>query len=289
MNPNLQANTESKKPTVVSHLDGGKCEAEAAITPSKTSTLYDELWKFKKAEGLSVEDGDMMAFKRLLWKEGIKKVVISGFKNGKEGHVTLPPSLLGSTKDSKLLFVKCKSNGNPVITEKLVMARSSGMKIADGKFLRVWAACGCIPATLEEYPVTSEWGARANKREVLRPVTTPIFGGQNFCFVNTEGWSLSTSTLAGAITRLGGTVVTKEEREQVVGPVFSLSSVEVEGEEELYCYDWVVQMIVAGKGLRREHYLVDREEDHMAASQVQRLMFSCEPLLHTYLCRPSST
>ena len=55
-----------------------------------------------------------------------------------------------------------------------------------------------------------------------------------------------------------------------MGPLFSLSSVDVEDEEELYQYDWVVQMIVAGKCLRREHYLVDREEDRMAASQVLR-------------------
>ena len=271
INLNLQAYTDAKKkPTVVSNLDGGELECRAAVASSKTSTLYNELWRFKKAEGLSDDDGDMMSFKGLLWREGIQKVVISGFKNGKEGHVTLPASLLGSTDDAQLLFIKSKSNGNPVITEKLVTARSSGMKIADSKFLRVWASCGCIPATLEKYPVTSEWGARANKREVLSPVTTPIFGGQTFCFVNTEGWPLSPSTLSDAITRLGGTVVSKEERGEVVGPLFSLSSVDVEDEEELYQYDWVVQMIVAGKCLRREHYLVDREEDRMAASQVLR-------------------
>jgi len=221
-----------------------------------------------------------MSFKRLLLREGIKKIVISGFKNGKGGHVTLPPSLLGSTEDSQLIFVKCKSNGNPLITEKLVMARANGLKVADSKYLQVWASCGRIPATLEQYPATCAWGARAHNRQILAPLTAPIFGGQVFSFVDTQGWGLSPTCLANAISKLGGRVVDKEERWQVEGPIFSLSSVEVEGEEELYEYDWVVQMVVAGKSLRREHYLLATDEDLMASQAVvadRQLLLPCKP------------
>ena len=274
---------DAKKPTVVSYLEGhgGPAAAAGGEEAAEDSSIYKELWRFKVAEGLTDQDSDMMSFKGLLLRENIQKIVTSGFKNGKEGHVTLPPSLLGSTEDSQLIFVKCKSNGNPKITEKLVMARANGLRVADSKYLRVWASCGRIPATLEQYPATCAWGSRANHREILTPLTTPIFGGQFFCFVDSQGWLLSPTCLANAITKLGGTVVDKEERWQVDGPVFSLSSVEVEGEEELYEYDWVVQMVVAGKFLRREHFLLDTAED-LAASQVNG--FSSATVLR-YLCR----
>ena len=274
---------DAKKPTVVSYLEGhgGPAAAAGGEEAAEDSSIYKELWRFKEAEGLTDQDSDMMSFKGLLLRENIQKIVTSGFKNGKEGHVTLPPSLLGSTEDSQLIFVKCKSNGNPKITEKLVMARANGLRVADSKYLQVWASCGRIPATLEQYPATCAWGSRANHREILTPLTTPIFGGQFFCFVDCQGWLLSPTCLANAITKLGGTVVDKEERWQVDGPVFSLSSVEVEEEEELYEYDWVVQMVVAGKFLRREHFLLDTAED-LAASQVNG--FSSATVLR-YLCR----
>ena len=279
----FKAAMDAKKPTVVSYLEGhgGPAAAAGGEEAAEDSSIYKELWRFKEAEGLTDQDSDMMSFKGLLVRENIQKIVTSGFKNGKEGHVTLPPSLLGSTEDSQLIFVKCKSNGNPKITEKLVMARANGLRVADSKYLRVWASCGRIPATLEQYPATCAWGSRANHREILTPLTTPIFGGQFFCFVDSQGWLLSPTCLANAITKLGGTVVDKEERWQVDGPVFSLSSVEVEGEEELYEYDWVVQMVVAGKFLRREHFLLDTAED-LAASQVNG--FSSATVLR-YLCR----
>ena len=279
----FKAAMDAKKPTVVSYLEGhgGPAAAAGGEEAAEDSSIYKELWRFKEAEGLTDQDSDMMSFKGLLVRENIQKIVTSGFKNGKEGHVTLPPSLLGSTEDSQLIFVKCKSNGNPKITEKLVMARANGLRVADSKYLRVWASCGRIPATLEQYPATCAWGSRANHREILTPLTTPIFGGQFFCFVDSQGWLLSPTCLANAITKLGGTVVDKEERWQVDGPVFSLSSVEVEGEEELYEYDWVVQMVVAGKFLRREHFLLNTAED-LAASQVNG--FSSATVLR-YLCR----
>lgn len=210
----------------------------------------------------------MFAFKRLLWTKKIDKVMISGFKNGTGGHVLVPASLLGSAEDSQLLFVKCKANGNPILTEKLIVARAQGLPVIDSKFLRVWAACSAVPATLQEFTATNPWAARANRREVFIPLTTPIFGGQTFCFLDTAGWLLHPDTLACAIIKLGGSVVKKDERWLVSGALYSLSSVELEAEEELYQVDWIVEMIVAGRSLRKEAYRVDKEEDLLAGSQV---------------------
>lgn len=241
---------------------------DPTASKNEDSKIEDVLWRFKEDENLSSQDKDMFAFRRLLWNHKIKKIQISGFKNGTGGHVLVPASLLGSVEEAQLLFIKCKPNGNPIITEKLIVARAHGLQVIDSRFLLVWASSSCVPATLQKFTAANPWGARANRKEVLVPLVTPIFGGQTFCFMSTVGWLVSSDTLTRAITKLGGTVVSKEDRWLVTGALYSLSSVDLEGEEELYEVDWVLEMIVAGRCLRKEAYKVEKEEELLAGSQV---------------------
>ena len=78
-------------------------------------------------------DKDILAFKDMLVKKGIRKVNVSGFKNGSDGHVKIPESLIG--EEHELLFVKCSAEGIPMKTEKFVSARAKGAVVVSNKFL----------------------------------------------------------------------------------------------------------------------------------------------------------
>ena len=57
----------------------------------KSLCRIEELKRFMAAEGLTGHfDKDILAFKDMLVKKGIRKVNVSGFKNGSDGHVKIP-------------------------------------------------------------------------------------------------------------------------------------------------------------------------------------------------------
>jgi len=240
-------------------------------------TRVQQIQQFVVSAGLTGFDGDMVALFDILKKKGVDKIVLSGFGNGSRGHARIPDSLLGGLHNSQMIIVKCSSTGLPTVTEKFFLARARGLMVLSSGFLTAWSSHGKVPV-LAEYPVVCEMARRYGKREPLLPITTPFFMNQTFCFLNTASWRLSPETVSAAITLLGGKVITVEERARSQSKVFCISNIGVRG-ELVYRYSWVINMVVAGRSLRREAYLVQDEEVDMCsqvgAAFVSRKLNNC--------------
>jgi len=241
---------------------------------TKVLTRLQKLRTFMEVEGLTSFDKEKIAFKDHLMKRDIEKIVITGFKNGAEGRVKIPESVLGDARNSQVVMVKCCEQGFPMMTKKFVMARGRGLMAVSSKYLVRWAETAAIP-TLEKYPVKCEWSHRYGHSVFMTPLKETIFRGQFFCFLNTEGWMIKPINLGFIIGRLGGKVVFAGKCGTLASGVtcYNLSRVPVRGEEvdDPAC---VGNMVVAGRWLSREKWLVGdgrEEDDLMPCSQVCRL------------------
>ena len=82
---------------------------------------------------------------------------------------------------------------------------------------------------------------------------------------------MNPASLAKAITWLwlGGRVVTEAERDSLPqGHRFYNIAAEPVSGETVYNYGWVVQMVVAGRSLRRDGFLMETEDEPEVFSQV---------------------
>lgn len=265
--PQVQSVSSSKKQKVGPASSSTFARQEGTLSQN---TRVSELKKFMEDEAMTSFHKHLIAFKDQLLKKGITKVLISGFINGKGGHVKIPKTLLGTLEDSQLLFVVCpESVGIPSVTEKLVLARAFGLHIVDSRFLIKWGETTVLPG-LEEYPVRNEWASNSTGlSKFLTPLSDKIFSGQTFAFHDTKNWLISTERMASMITHLGGRVVSPEEQD-IAG--FGLSSTPVSN-LEVFHPDWLVRMVLAGQDLPNVKWrLLDTEEDPAcSASQVATL------------------
>ena len=265
--PQVQGGSSSKKQKAWS----------ASINVLNAEQRVVELRKFMEEEKLSSFHKHLIAFKDLLVRKGISKVLISGFGNGEGGHVKVPESLLGTTMaDSQMLFVFCRKGIPSLVTEKLVMARAFGLRIVDSRFLVKWGESTILPG-LEEHPVKNEWSSNSTGLEKsLHPLSDKIFTGQRFAFYDTKHWLIKSDKMASMITHLGGLVVGPEEQGT---KGFGLSSSPVP-QVEVFHPDWVVHMVLAGQDLPnvRWRLMQAQEENVCPASQVTRPPYitSCE-------------
>ena len=272
--PQVQSVFSSKKRKVEPASSSTFARQEGTLSPS---TRVSELKKFMEDEAMTKFHKHLIAFKDQLLKKGITKVLISGFINGKGGHVKIPKTLLGTLEDSQLLFVVCpESVGIPSVTEKLVLARAFGLHIVDSRFLIKWGETTVLPG-LEEYPVRNEWASKSTGlSKFLTPLSDKIFSGQTFAFHDVKNWLISPENMASMITHLGGRVVSPEEQDNAG---FGLSSTPVSN-LEVFHPDWLVRMVLAGQDLPNVKWrLLDTEEDPVcSASQVATLhilLMSC--------------
>ena len=265
--PAPQAQSVSKKQKIGPASSGAAVRQEGRLSGDIRVTA---LRKFMEVEKLTSFHKHLIAFKDLLLKKGISKVLISGFVNGESGHVRVPESLLGTMADSQLLFVVCsQSTGIPSVTQKLVLARAFGLHIVDSRFLIKWGETTVLPG-FEEHPVKNEWASNSTGLlKSLTPLSDKIFNGQTFAFHDTRNWLISPEHMASMIIHLGGKVVSPEEQDNAG---FGLSSSPVSG-VEVFHPDWLVRMVLAGQDLPNVKWrLVDAEEDGVfSASQVATL------------------
>ena len=226
-----------------------------------------ELSKFMKEEKMTSFHKHLIAFKDLLLRTSVSKVVLSGFVNGGGGHVKIPESLLGTIADSQMLFVFCEDR-IPSVTSKLVQARAYGLRIVDSRFLIKWGETTILPG-FEEYPVKNEWSSNATGLpKFLTPITDKIFSGQTFAFFETKDWLISPDQMASMITHLGGKVVSADELNHTG---FGLSSTSVT-QLEVFHPDWVVRMVLAGQDLPNVKWRIANTEVEMVCpSQVTTL------------------
>ena len=228
----------------------------------------DGVAELSKEEKMTGFQKHLIPFKDLLLRTSVSKVVISGFVNGRGGHVMVPESLLGTIADSQMLFVFCEDR-IPSVTSKLVQARAFGLRIVDSRFLIKWGETTILP-DLEEFPVKNEWSSNATGlSKFLTPLSDKIFSGQTFAFFDTEHWMMSPDQMASMITQLGGKVVSPDELDHTG---FGLSSTSVT-QLEVFHPDWVVRMVLAGQDLPNIKWrMVDAEEEMVcSASQVTTL------------------
>lgn len=211
----------------------------------------------------SEESSDMVGFRQRLAARGVNKVAMSGFRNGQRGTMRLPENLVATVEGAELLFIPCAEGGVIMGTANFYLARVLGMQIVDFKFLIEWASKNSLPH-LEDYPVVSSRFHRREGRQSIQPLHKLLFEHQVFCVLDTvSGQGVLVGKLIG---KMGGQVVSPEERDRVTGRVYTLSEDPVEG-ESVYQTDWVLDSLEVGAVLKPSLFLMEPEVD-MACSQV---------------------
>ena len=222
-----------------------------------------ELQKFIQDEKLHpLFHKPQIAFKDLLLRNEVSKVMISGFRNGQGNHVEIPESLLGNVREAQLLFIICEG-GLPRVTEKLVAALAFGLRIVDSRFLIQWGESTFLP-DLDDYPVKNEWKSSAmGISKHLVAIEGKVFAGQAFSFHDTSTWMISSTTMEAVIKELGGEVIKHGEQGK---KSFILSSSPVD-DGEAFHPEWIIQSVLAGQVLPSKKWRFVQTEEDLPASQ----------------------
>lgn len=207
----------------------------------------------------------MMLFEQKLVAQGVRKVTLSGLRNGQHGSMRLPDFLLAPVERSDLLFLHCSEGGGVLATTNFYLARARGLPVFDAQFLTKWSSSNSLPQ-LGNFPVFSSCLSDGGQPKPLQPLHRMLFQDRKFCVLSEDASSMVVRQL---VKILGGVVVPVEEPGRARAMVYTLSDTSIAG-QTTYHQDWILDSVEVGFVLSKEHFLLEPMEQEFC-SQVNSM------------------